>query len=802
MIRFLILLLVLSLADNPIKAQSFVNIAPSMNIEHTVETDLVFGGHGVSFYDFNQDGWDDITFVQENDSAVFYINNQGVFELIPSFVIASGATRQVIWVDFDNDGDLDLFVTSTGGLAQLFENDGNFNFTDITSQAGFSQFNTNNFGASFADYDNDGFLDVYIARYMMSGSDQNPTNINALYKNNGDGTFSDVTQFAGVGDSIQPSFMGAWIDVNRDGFPDLYVINDRSLWGNSLYINNGDGTFLDYTSPSGLSMFGEDPMGAMFADFDNDGDLDILCSNGGYPTKPPRLYINNGDSTFYENAGPLGINVPVQFMCTWGGVWIDIDNDSYQDMYLTTGLLLQASGEVRNYLFHSQEGLSFIDSPQLFDGDHVAASYAVAKGDIDNDGYADMVVQNAKEYKSYIWKNDYGPAIGNNFVKVTLEGTVSNKMAIGSWIEIFIGQKTLTHYTRLGDNFISQDSQHHIFGLGQESIIDSIIVQYPSGIIDRYFNIEVNTHYYLTEGETASAPVVIEGTSSTICQGDTLWIDGGDYPEHLWSNGFQQRHLPVTESGVYSVTITTSQGIQIESNSLTISVINQPLISATISNISCFGEEDGSIQLNIITSATLPEISWSNGENGSLIQNLAVDSYTYFYTDEAGCEATGQYTITTPPEIMVFTNTSFDNTSNTFNLDIIVFGGQAPYNAYLDGNLISLNQVGINQGVYMLTIEDNNGCMNQQEIVFSTLNIQSNWLTNDEFEWYPNPNSNGLFKLKSNTSVDVISVINSVGAQVSFDFESNRVQIEAGSGTYTILYQIEGHKKFQKLIIN
>jgi hypothetical protein len=116
-------------------AQFFENIAPQQGIEHSVSTNLNFGGHGVSFFDFNKDGWDDITFVQENDSILFYVNNEGVFEKMPSTIFFPGETRQVIWVDFDNDGDYDLFITATNGLARLLENDGQFAFTDITSQS-------------------------------------------------------------------------------------------------------------------------------------------------------------------------------------------------------------------------------------------------------------------------------------------------------------------------------------------------------------------------------------------------------------------------------------------------------------------------------------------------------------------------------------------------------------------------------------------------------------------------------------------------------------------------------------------
>ena len=144
-------------------AQNFVNIAPSIGIYHSVNTNLLYGGNGVCFFDFDNDGWDDITFIQENDSILFYKNVNGDFSLIPSFVFNPGQTRQVLWVDYDNDGDNDLFITATNGLARLLNNDGLFNFTDVSIAAGLSGFNTNNFGVSFGDYDRDGHVSASIS---------------------------------------------------------------------------------------------------------------------------------------------------------------------------------------------------------------------------------------------------------------------------------------------------------------------------------------------------------------------------------------------------------------------------------------------------------------------------------------------------------------------------------------------------------------------------------------------------------------------------------------------------------------
>ena len=778
-------------------AQQFENIAPAQNIQHSVNTELLFGGHGVSFYDFDNDGWDDITFIQENDSVILYKNVAGTFQLIPSIAFQSGEIRQALWVDYDNDGNNDLFVTATNGLAKLYRNDGDFNFEDVSVQAGLSEFISNNYGVTFADYNLDGFLDFYLTRYQMEGSEEDPSKTNALYRNNGNGTFTDVTLDAGVTDSVQPSFMGIWIDVNKDLLPDLYVINDRILWGNSLYLNNGDGTFTDYTLPSGTEMFGEDPMGATFGDYDNDGDLDMLLANGGPPTKPPRLYTNNGDSTFFENAAAMNIDVPVTFMCTWGGSWIDADNDSYLDLYLTTGFLIQAFGEVRNYFFINNQGSSFTDAPSLFANDHVAASYSVAKGDIDNDGCADLVVQNAKDYESFIWKNNYGPTTGNNYLKVTLEGTQSNKMAIGSWISVYCENQIFTHYTRCGESFISQDSQHHIFGLSNYNIVDSIVIDFPSGITNTYYDIDVNQHIYFTE----FAPThEITASSTSICQGDTLWIDGGDYASHNWNNGWEQRYIPVTQSGQYSVTVTNNSGIQIESNTLDISVISPPDITADINNVTCYNSNNGAIQLTIASNANSPAISWSNGSTGTSVQNLTPGSYSFNYSDEAGCSDSGEYDIFEAPEIVVFTDISLNQTTNLYELDVIIFGGTPSYTLFLDGNSIGLFHTDIQPGTYVLSIIDANGCIHEQNITFDALSITNN-LESDLVTWYPNPSSNGNFSFTSAANIQILAVIDQKGANTPYSCEGEKLTIHAEPSTYHVLFLINNAQHFTTLII-
>lgn len=784
-----------------VTGQNFENIAPAQGIYHSVNTDLLYGGNGVDFFDFNNDGWDDLTFIQENDSIVFYKNNNGNFEQIPSFVYSPGQTRQVLWVDYDNDSDNDLFITATSGLARLLQNDGSFNFTDVSVSAGLSLFNTNNFGVSFADYDRDGNLDFYLARYYLSGSASDPNQTNALFRNNGDGTFSNVTISAGVGNGIQPSFMGAWIDIDNNSWPDLYVINDRSMWGNTLYINRGDGTFMDYTTQSGAEMFGEDPMGVTFEDYDNDSDIDILCTNGGPPTKPIRLYKNFGDSTFMNVATSLGIHVNVTNHCTWGATWFDVENDSYKDLYVTTGLLTSdATNEIRSYLFRSSSGNSFNDSPGLFNTNHVAASYSCAKGDINNDGFADIVVQNAKNFNSFLWKNNFSNTSTNNFIKITLEGVISNKMAIGSWIKVHCANDTYAHYTRAGEGFVSQNSQHYIFGIGNHQKADSITILYPSGTKDTYYNVYGNSSYLYTEGETLSNEINYTGALN-FCLGDSIILDGGNFESHAWNNGYTGRYLTVLQSGSYFVHTETEAGFIIQSDTVVVDVLDQPQITFSSQHNTCANENDGSIQLFVSTMAQSPQITWSTGNTGLLIDQLPAGFYTYTYSDEYGCAANGQIEILEPNEIIVFHQSSWNSSTQSYTIDFVVFGGTGPYSIEYNGNTIGNQINGLQDGTHDFLVSDQEGCDTLISIVLGLNSTSVKHLSN--YTIYPNPSTNGEFYLKSENQMEFIELFNTAGKSVPFVVDNDQIKIkEPKSGVYYLKVRVFDQWQYLKLVVS
>ncbi len=450
----------------------------------------IYLGGGISFYDFNNDGWDDITIgTQSGDPLKIYKNNgDGTFSLETTLNPNNNAQqKQVIWVDIDNDGDKDLYVAGDVDGSRLYRNDGSA-LVDITVASGLPVSATDNYGASWGDIDNDGFLDVFICNRGEYALREN-----YLFKNNGDGTFTDISNAAGIDAGNHLSFCSAFFDYNNDGWQDIYIANDKIQNTNILYKNNGDGTFTDVSEVSNTNI-AIDAMSVTIADYNGDTWFDIYVTNG---TQGNYLLKNNGDGTF-SNIAP---NTGTMFnSIAWGAVFLDAENDGDLDLYVS-GMFDGSNPSYASAAFYTNGGSDFftIESSSGFVND-TRESYSNAIGDTDNDGFPEIIVNNSGNENIFLWKNE--TVNTNNWLKVNLEGVASNKQGVGAIIELKSEGVSQYRYTVCGEGYISQNSGTEFFGIGGNASIDYVKITWLGGAQDILYNITPNQTLNILEGSS------------------------------------------------------------------------------------------------------------------------------------------------------------------------------------------------------------------------------------------------------------------------------------------------------------
>ena len=501
-LRVLIFFLIFS---NIANAQlAFDDVAAQIGVNYSYG-DSEYGG-GVSFADFDNDGWDDITYTSENGVDIYFLKNtNGDFNLVSfSGISNTNKTKQVIWVDYDNDGDKDLFITALEGKNSFYINDGEMNFTDISSSIGIFQTDLFTYGASFGDIDNDGDLDLFI-------SNRSPVDHNYLYRNDS-GTYVDITNSSGISLEGQLSFCSIFFDYDKDGLQDIYVSNDKEENINRLYKNLGDGVFQDV---SDFSNAGVDvsAMSTTLGDFNNDGWFDIYITNTPFSQISSIvgnvLLKNNGDGTFTNIATETGTSFD---SLGWGSVFLDADNDGLLDLYVSSSLDGSAQF-LSSAFYHQQNDETFIIPQDIGFSSDLRESYSNAIGDINNDGKPEIVVVNDTE-NNFLWQNNTSNQ--NNWLKVKLEGVISNRDGIGNTIEINVDGQSQYRYTLAGEGYLSQNSFYEFFGIGEADEVDYVKVTWTAtGETETINNISSNQSIIIKEGSgILSNDTVLKATTS------------------------------------------------------------------------------------------------------------------------------------------------------------------------------------------------------------------------------------------------------------------------------------------------
>jgi hypothetical protein len=554
-ILYFLFLLALSSAANAQNSEAgvtFQDVTAKAGI-HFVHNNGAFGkkflpetvGPGVAFIDYDNDGWPDIFLVNGTDwpghgqkhttPKLYHNNHDGTFTDVTH---KAGLDVEMYGIgvavgDYDNDGYDDLFVTAYG-QSHLFHNNGNGMFTEVTQKAGLGGVKEFSTSAAWVDYDKDGRLDLVVGNYVqwtpetdlyctMDGKSKSyctPESYKGtsvlLWHNNGNGTFSDVTQKAGLGEPTSKTLGVAVLDYDNDGWPDLLFSNDTQP--NKLYHNNANGTFAEKAVVAGVA-FSEDGvaragMGVDTGDYDRSGNTSLMITN--FSNQMISLYHNEGKGLFVDEAPRSDVGRASLLTLGFGCFFFDYDLDGWPDIFVVNGHIDPDIQKV-------QVNVKFAEPPHLFRNlgkgkfaevtKSAGAEFAVARvgrsaayADVFNDGRLDVLLS-TNGGAVHLFRN-VATGKANHSVRFKLIGTKSNRDGIGTVVSVTTPDGTQTQMLKSGSSYLAANELVLTFGLGQVGRADAVEIRWPSGQVDKFANVNGGQTVVVTEGKgvTGSRP--------------------------------------------------------------------------------------------------------------------------------------------------------------------------------------------------------------------------------------------------------------------------------------------------------
>lgn len=666
-----------------------------------------FYGVGSSCFDVNEDGWDDLTLCIAGGATRLYMNNQGVFQLHAAFENVYDA-KTCLWGDYDEDGDNDLFVIKRDGPSQLFVQTDSLIFVNQSSLLNFPFIATyNSFGAALGDYNRDSYLDLYVANYSTATAGGIKSR---FFTNSQNGSFT-----SNLHGYNRNHFQPAFIDLYRDLFQDLYIIVDFRV-GSEYFLQDTNGVFTDYTLNGAFGLGGQiDAMTNSWCDFDNDADLDIYIANT--PANGNFLMQNDGTNNFSNVASSAGAAL---YKWSWSSLWLDLENDGWNDLIVderhVNPFFLSNFG---NHVLRNNQGSFTLDASTGI-SNLPYGYFTSSKGDFNNDGLYDLYLGAESGQQSRVFQNN--TVTSNNYVKCRLKGRLSNHNGVGTHIDYYLNGEHRIHYTQLGENYLCQNSQNLIFGIGANTQVDSLKLSWISGVVDTYYNIPANTTHVFVEGETMPQ---IQASKAFLCPNgiDSLELSIQGWPIHVWGNGSTEENITVTAPGIYTVNVSTGYGhtLQLQYD-VQVSSVDNFTINST--SVLCAGESTGSIEV----------INLNTGQVVFNLSNAPSGDYVFPIVYFEGCVSEQHAFIEEPLPFMLqidsITNTCFGYSEGSALVRGI--GGTAPYSGFNDLAVLQLSN--LLPGNYSDTVIDANGCpssysFNITEIPQAIIEVtSSNWV--------------------------------------------------------------------------